>query len=86
MLIFNLEQNADVVSLETLLTFFTGAGNIPPLGYENVTLQFSSSNLFPTASTCAIELTLPTKYAQHYEGFKKCMNTAILCCGGFGLS
>jgi len=75
-----------IITLEKVLAFFTGAEYLPPLGYENVTLQFSSSNPFPTASTCAIELTLPIQYGQCYQRFKQSMNTALLCYGGFGLS
>ena len=73
----------NAVSLEKLLIFFTGAQSYPPLGYGSATLQFNSDYEYPTASTCAIELTLPTKY-RIYEEFKQVMNIALLYNGGFG--
>ena len=80
-----------VCTLEKVLFFFTGAEEIPPLGYEVPATQvpclsFSHSAVYPTASTCTIELTLPTKYFQDpYRVFREVMYTAMLCHGGFGL-
>ena len=72
------------VSLKTVLAFFTGADCIPPLGYTSATLTFNPTDPYPTASTCAIQLTLPTKY-ESFEEFKEHMNTALRMHGGFGL-
>lgn len=79
-----------VCTLEKVLAFFTGADEIPPLGYDvpiqGPCLSFNHSAVYPTASTCAIELTLPTKYFQEpYHVFREVMYTAMLCHGGFGL-
>ena len=63
------------VSVGTVLPFFTGADTIPPLGYTSAVLNF---NQYPTASTCAVELTLPTKHTQ-YEQFKKQLDVALQC-------
>ena len=69
-----------------ILAFFTGADAIPPLGYDKpVTLSFNSSNPYSTASTCGLELTLPTKYYVNFDEFKKKMDTAFTMHGGFGL-
>ena len=79
------------ITLEVVLTFFTAATEIPTNGYPNhvtPTLKFDHAMPFPTASTCAIELTLPTMYADKvssYPPFKEAMDTALLCHGGFGL-
>ena len=71
------------VTLSTVLSFVTGAEEIPPLGFpHNATLGFSETNSYPTASTCAIQLTLPFKYAT-YEDFRK---NAMMNHGGFGLA
>ena len=67
-----------------ILAFFTGADSIPPLGYSSVVLNFNAKNHYPTASTCALELTLPTKYT-NYEQFKRQMDVALSMHGGFGL-
>ena len=72
------------VNLKSILIFFTGADTIPPQGYPSANLYFSHSNIFPTASTCAITLTLPTKHIK-YEHFKSHMNIAFSMHGGFGL-
>ena len=72
------------VSLKMVLAFFTGADSIPPLGYKSAILHFNPNNHYPTASTCAIQLTLPTKY-QSYQEFKKQMDVAFCMHGGFGL-
>ncbi len=72
------------VSLSDVLVFFTGADSIPPTGYETATLNLNDTNHFPTASTCAVQLTLPTKY-HDYNDFKSVMDTAMKMHGGFGL-
>ena len=67
-----------------ILDFFTGEDCIPPIGYESVMLSFNKDLIFPTASTCAIELTLPTKH-KDYDTFKHNMIIALSMHGGFGL-
>ena len=41
--------------------------------------------LLPTASTCALQLTLPTCYPE-YVAFKRALDTAFTMHGGFGMS
>ena len=68
------------------LCFFTGANEIPPMGLPFVPkLQFNSSSPFPTASTCALVLTLSTMYADDEKEFESHMNDAFISHGGFGL-
>lgn len=67
-----------------ILSFFTGADRVPPLGYESVVLSFNHENPYPTSSTCAVELTLPTKQ-QEYDTFKSHLDVAFTMHGGFGL-
>ena len=72
--------------LEDILSFFTGAEVIPPLGFDHTpALYFNSEALFPTASTCALELCLPTRYHSSYAMFKQKASLAFKCHGGFGL-
>ena len=62
------------VTLEMILIFFTGASSVPVLGWPTKPeLHFSSTNLLPTASTCALELVLPTAHYNKYEDFKNFM-------------
>ena len=42
--------------------------------------------MFPNASTCALQLTLPTKYHNNEELFKEKMIYGMVNHGGFGLS
>lgn len=72
------------VTLAEVLIFFTGADNIPPLGYQSASMYFNHDRIFPTGSTCAITLTLPTKHVK-YEDFKRHLNIGFTLHGGFGL-
>ena len=68
-----------------VLAFFTGTDTLPPLGLEvGPTLNFSAINVFPTASTCAMILTLLTKYLT-YPDFKEKFIYGMTNHGGFGL-
>ena len=49
-------------------------------------LRVNASDLYPTASTCAIELILPTQYSDDYESFRNAMNVGLTCHDGFGKS
>ena len=66
--------------------FVDGGNNmaisIPPAP----SLVFSSSNNFPTASTCANVIKIPLAVGWQYERFKKAMNFAILDRPGFGVA
>ena len=74
------------VSLSTVLSFFTGADVPPPLGFHPATLKFSEVVAeFPTASSCALELTLPTKHHNNPDMFREKFVYALKHHGGFGL-
>ena len=79
------DETAPVLHLGDCLSFFTGANRIPPIGFHGCTLNFSSSSIFPTASTCALTLTLPTKYYDNYHEFKEKVMFGFYNHGGFGL-
>ena len=81
---YTLASTSCKVSLQMILAFFTGADSIPPGGYSRVFMNFNNHNPYPTASTCGLELTLPTKY-NNYNDFKKCLDIAFTMHGGFGL-
>ena len=73
------------VTLPVIMVFFTGAEEMPPLGFPHDPVLNFADALYPTASTCAIQLTLPTKYTD-YPAFKSALDLAFICHGGFGLS
>ena len=40
------------------MNFFSGATDVPPAGYEvDPTINFNDNNVYPTSSTCALQLT-----------------------------
>ena len=66
--------------------YFSGADDIPPLGFPHEPeLNFNSTSVYPTASTCAIQLMLPSQYS-NYEDFKLKLDQAFTMHGGFGLT
>ena len=70
------------VTLEHVLIFFSGASKVPPLGWLTVPeLHFNSTNIYPTASICALHLVLPTK---HHRSFKCFMEQGLADHGDFG--
>ena len=72
------------VQIEDIVIFFSGAERVPPLGFPNKpSLTFLHDNsIFPTSSTCLLELRLPVKHCK-YENFKEAMITALKGHGGF---
>lgn len=75
-----------IVDLPCILNFFSGANEVPPQGFPfTPRITFNSDNIYPTASTCAVELTLPTKYHLDYQCFKNALDYGFLNHGGFGL-
>ena len=71
-------------NLEDILIFFTGTDTIPPTGLpEKPALKFDSNEIYPTASTCLLQLVLPTRH-QTYAAFKQHLDIAFKCHGGFG--
>ena len=75
------------MSLKNVLPFFTGAEDIPLTGYDTTpTLMFDhTSNPFITASTCAVQLTLPTIHSDDQAVFDEKVIYALRHHGGFGL-
>ena len=71
-------------SLSDLLAFFSGCDRVPVLGFvPSPTLHFNQIDKYPTASTCAMELVLPSQYTC-YTQFKENMIFGLLNNGGFG--
>lgn len=71
---FLISRGEDDISLTDIMVFFSAAAKPPPLGFpDKPMLEFNSSNVYPTASTCALVLKLPTKYQRSYTEFKRAM-------------
>ena len=72
------------VSLDKVLAFFSGSSDVPPLGFPyDPVISFNDTSDYPTSSTCALELTLPTTHSK-YKDFKEALDTAFVMHGGFG--
>ena len=70
-------------TLSDLLLFFLGTDQIPPLGFDiKPTLTFIKHGKFPTASTCDIQLRLPT--TQRPIKSSDIMILALKCNDSFG--
>ena len=68
------------VSLELVLSFAT---SIPPKGFfKEPCINFSNYDVYPTASTCILQLTLPTCY--NFTFFKSALDRGFTMHGGFG--
>ena len=73
-------------TLEEDLVFFTGSSTIPPLGFKKqpkIVFLEDHSRVLPTASTCSLELRLPTCHVGYYD-FKTNVKKAFQNHGGFG--
>lgn len=78
------DESADLtLTLEDILSFATGATNIPLLGFkaEGHMTFLHDGGMFPTASTCSMTLRLPI--VTNYEVFKERMSYDILNAHGF---
>ena len=74
------------VSLVQILSFFTGTEYPPPGGFQvPASINFNPTSEFPLASTCAIQLTLPTQHYDNPERFFERMVYGIANHGRFGL-
>ena len=59
------------ITIGDMLSLFTGAEIITTLGFGDAILTFSDINPYPTASTCALCLTLSTMYNKECARFKE---------------
>ena len=74
-------------TLDDVLVFFSGADRVPPLGFEkqpSVTFLHDTRSKFATASTCSLELRLPTQYGSHFDKFREAMIMSLMDNDGFG--
>ena len=72
--------------LKDILIFTSGSDRIPPVGFAKdpfVIFLYSQLDLLPTASTCDIQLRLPTAHKE-YDQFQEYMILGIKGHNGFG--
>jgi len=69
-----------------VLSFFTGAIKIPIGGFDcGATLSFSAQAYYPSTSTCALQLTLPTQIYNDELSFREKHSFAFKHPCGFGM-
>lgn len=72
-------------SLEDILIFFSGTDRVPPLGFHvQPTLAFNHGARLATASTCDLQLRIPTSHGISYPNFKEAIILSIKGNDGFG--
>ena len=82
---FLLSEGANPCSLNDVLVFFTGADEIPPLGFPKVcSVIFLHDAKLATASTCDLQLRLPTGHGEDFSSFQEAIILSILGNDGFG--
>ena len=84
---FFVEEKLTDCSIEDVLVFFSGTDRVPPLNFEKqptITFLHNASAKFATASTCDLQLRLPTGYGEDYDAFKSVMVMALKDNDGFG--
>ena len=75
------------INLGQVLNFFTGTDYPPPLGFDSpVRVYFDAETPLPMASTCALQLTIPTMYCDDKNKFEERMIYGFLNHGGFGMN
>ena len=73
------------LTLEDILTFATGASQVPPTGWlEQPHIEFKNDSDLPSASTYSNCLYIPTTHANNYDSFKYKFVFAVNCAVGFG--
>ena len=83
-LVFFCATNPDAIALEDILS--TGAVRMPVSGFDHeTTLSFSSTAYYPSASTCALQLILPTNCFNDESLFRERCIFAFKNPCGFGM-
>ncbi len=77
-------ENGEVVTLEDLLIFFTGASKEPPLGFHTQPVLMFIEGELATASTCDLRIRIPFKH-ETYEQLKKKFKLSLKGNDGLGI-
>ena len=75
-------EAGDVVHLEDVMVFFSGASAEPPLGFATRPQVVFTEQRLARASTCLLELQLPLH--DNYSSFKSAMLLSLKGHNGFG--
>ncbi len=68
-----------------MLIFLSGAEQIPVLGFDKQPTIIFQEAILATASTCDLQLRLPTMHGNNYDEFKESLILSIVCNDGFGM-
>ncbi|XP_076735306.1 G2/M phase-specific E3 ubiquitin-protein ligase isoform X2 [Maylandia zebra] len=82
--LLSVEERNGSLSLEDILMFATGLGEIPPAAIQpKPQLLFQTTSRFPVADVCANTIKIPVLHS--YEDFQEAMDYGIQNSPGFGL-
>ena len=85
---FNFPDTDSILHLEDVRTFWTGAGRVPPCGFDKrLTIEFYSMEIgqrrLPSSSTCALIIWLPRNVADP-DTLWSLLNNAMTMSACFG--
>lgn len=87
-ILFEDTGDEEIITLNILLRFCTGASNIPVEGFFDkpcISFNHVNTDRLPSANTCANALSLPVNdRLQDYITFKEDMTRSLADCHGFG--
>jgi len=67
------------------LIFISGADRLPVLGFDKEPSIIFQEAILATASTCDLQLRLPTVHGTNFDKFKESMVLSIIGNDGFGM-
>ena len=73
-------------TVEDVMAFFSGASEVPPLGFEKqptIVFNHANNSILTTVSTCDLKMRLPTIHGSDYEKFKDALFLSIRGNDGF---
>ena len=72
------------VSLENILQFFSGASKLPATGFDETKISFTSEDVLPYTSACALKIMFPRSLGVlSYDDFEGKMDFCVCCSFGF---
>ena len=82
---FLFSEGENSCSVDDVLVFFTAADRVPPLGFgRDCSVVFLHGAKLATASTCELELRLPTGHGEDLASFREAMMLSLKGHDGFG--
>ena len=85
---FENNKCTELVTVEDIMSFTTGISQVPFGGFHatpSIKFLHGVDKVLATASTCSLQLRLPTKYGEDYTAFESSLILSIKGNMGFGI-